>query len=160
MKLVGSFMQFAQRVMGAVKKGRLPGMDSKRLEHLLTRTGKRNLILAKGLLSALYAGGASRTDIENLAGILEKASQRIADEKQPFGNTEKKELEAIFSRAYLSKKTAHRFAAHIDELLADEIDEVIRGRKSIVIPTKTEEKNLGIPVKKTIDVENRKNKIS
>lgn len=136
MKLIGSFFQFARRVLKAARAGKLPKVDLKKLEHLLTRTGKRNLVLAKGLLSALNAGGAKKEDIKQLAKLLEKATTRIAQEKEPFTTKEKKELENIFARAYLSKKAAHWFTSQVDEFLAEEIDEFITGKRMLTVPTK------------------------
>jgi hypothetical protein len=39
------------------------GQDSKKLDNLLTRTGRRNTVLAKGILTALSAGGAGEADV-------------------------------------------------------------------------------------------------
>ena len=142
MRLIGSFFDFANRVLGAAKTGRLPSNDQKKLERLLTRTGKRNLILAKGLLSALTVGGATREDTQRLAKLLEKASERITQDREPFNASDKKDLESIFLSAYLSRKAAHWFASQMDELLAEEIDEFISGKRMMTIPTK---KTLGMP---------------
>ena len=136
MKLIGSFFRFAERVLNATKQAKLSGNDQKKLERLLTRTGKRNLILAKGLLSALNVGGAKQDDIDTLANLLEKASQRMNQDKDPFMPNEKKQLEDVFVRSYISRKAAHWFAGQMDELLAEEIDEFISGRRMMTIPAK------------------------
>lgn len=136
MKLIGSFFDFAQRVVQTAKAGKLPPADVKKLERLLKRTGTRNLVLAKGLLSALSAGGAKAQDITALTQLLERAGERIVTDKPPFTSSEKKELEAIFTRAYLSKKAAYWFAQQMDELLAEEIDEFITGRRMISVPSR------------------------
>lgn len=136
MRLIGSFFEFASRVMDAVKAGRLPKEDSKKLERLLTRTAKRNVVLAKGILSALNAGGAKKEDIKRFSILLEKANERIAGDKEPFTAKEKDEISDIFKRAYVSTKAAHWFASQIDELVATEIDEYIQGKRFLAIPTK------------------------
>ena len=120
------------------KKGGLVGTDQKRLGHLLERTGKRNLILAKGILSALDAGGAGRKDIERFGALLGKANQRILEDKQPFTEIERAELAAIFRRAYIPDGATARFTKNIDELLAEQISESIRERPeiSVTIPKK------------------------
>lgn len=136
MKLIGSFSEFARRVISVAKLGRLPRTDVKKLERLLDRTAKRNTILAKGILSALSAGGASEKDISKFSDLLEKANQRITEEKEPFADADKKEIAAIFKRAYISIKAAGWFASQLDELVAEEIEEFIKGKRSIVVPTK------------------------
>ena len=107
-----------------------------KLERLLDRTAKRNLILAKGILSALNAGGAKDVDIEKFSLLLEKANERINTGKEPFTNVDTQELANIFKRAYISTKAANWFATQMDELLAEEIDEFIKGKRSIGVPTK------------------------
>ncbi|MBS3067323.1 hypothetical protein J4450_01355 [Candidatus Micrarchaeota archaeon] len=136
MQLLGSFSEFTKRVVSAARLGRLPKHDIKKLERLLNRTGKRNTILAKGILSALSAGGASDQDINRFSDLLEKANHRITEDKEPFTEPEKKEIGELFKRAYVSIKAANWFASQIDELVAEEIEEFIKGKRSVVIPTK------------------------
>lgn len=127
----------------------MPFSDQQKLQRLLTLTGRRNLVLAKGLLSALDAGGASHADVQALAQLLEKANQRITDEKEPFTTGEKKQLEELFVRSYISPKTAHWFATQTDEFLLTEIDEFISGRRMMTVPAK---KTV------TMDIEKKKQK--
>ena len=136
MRLIGSFFEFASRVMDAAKSGRLPKDDSKKLERLLTRTAKRNTVLAKGILSALNVGGAKEADIKRFSELLEKANTRIMEDKDPFTEKEKNEISDIFRRSYISTKAAHWFASQIDELVATEIDEYIKGKRFLAIPSK------------------------
>jgi len=128
MDILSAFRRFAGRVIESSKKGGLVGADQKRLGNLLERTGKRNLILAKGILSALDAGGAGRKDIERFGALLGKANQRILDDKQPFTDFERSELAAIFRRAYIPDGATARFTKNIDELLAEQISESIKER--------------------------------
>lgn len=136
MRFIGSFYQFAQRVLGAAKAGKLPKNDASKLERLLDRTAKRNLVLAKGILSALSIGGAKDADIQKFSALLEKANERIAEDKDPFTYADKDEIKDIFKRAYLSAKTADWFASQMDELLAEEIEDFIKGRRAISTPSK------------------------
>ncbi|MDO8553527.1 MAG: hypothetical protein Q7S22_01865 [Candidatus Micrarchaeota archaeon] len=136
MQLIGSFFEFANRVMSAAKQGKLPKDDSKKLERLLTRTAKRNTVLAKGILTALNAGGAKADDIKRFSQLLEKANDRISQDKNPFTDKENTEISDIFKSAYISTKAAHWFASQIDELVAEEIDEYIKGRRFLAVPTK------------------------
>lgn len=144
MKFIGSFFRFARRVLEAAKKGGLPKTDLKKLDNLLTRTGKRNTVLAKGILSALSAGGASDKDVERFGKLLQKAETRITENKEPFTSADREELSNIFQRAYLSRKVARWFSAQIDELLAEEINEFISGSRRVEI---------GVPKKKTVSFE-------
>lgn len=144
MKFIGGFFQFARRVIEAAKKGGLPAPDIKKLDNLLTRTGKRNTILAKGILTALNAGGASDRDVARFGELLQSAESRIAQDTEPFSPEERKELSDIFSRAYISAKTARWFSAQVDELLAEEIGEFITGSRRVEI---------GVPSKKTVKFE-------
>ena len=141
MKLVGGFYQFAQRVLEAVKKGGLGSQDSKKLDNLLTRTGTRNSILAKGILTAMSAGGASEKDVARFGELLHVAEQKIEQDKEPFSKAEKDEIQDIFKRAYVSDKAARWFSAQVDELLAEEINEFISGSRRM---------DLGVPAKKTV----------
>jgi hypothetical protein len=150
MKLLGAFRDFAKRVLDAVRKGGLPKVDQIKLDHLLTRAGKRNLVLAKAILVALDAGGSSKKDIRRFGELLEHANRRILEDKRPFTKKEEAELAGIFRRASLSEKTRHRFTGNLDELLASQINESIKGRRKVVV---------GIPKKKkTIKINPREKK--
>ena len=149
MKFIGGFFQFARRVLDAAKKGGLAAVDLKKLDNLLTRTGKRNTVLAKGILSALDAGGASEKDVQRFGELLKKAEARIAQDKEPFTEKDSKEINDIFRRAYLSAKTAKWFSAQVDELLAEEIKEFIEGTRRV---------EMGVPKKKTVAFEAKEKK--
>ena len=144
MKFIGGFFQFARRVLDAAKAGGLPQADLKKLDNLLTRTGKRNTVLAKGILTSLSAGGASDADIDRFSDLLQNAESRISEAKEPFTKAEKDEMLGIFKRAYVSSKTARWFSAQVDELLAEEINEFISGSRRVEI---------GVPAKKTVRFE-------
>lgn len=144
MKLVGGFFQFAQRVIDAARKGGLDVRDVKKLDNLLARTGKRNTILAKGILTALSAGGAREADVSRLGELLRAAEGRISADKEPFMASEKQEMQEIFKRAYISAKTARWFSAQVDELLAGEINEFISGSRRVEI---------GVPARKSVRFE-------
>lgn len=144
MRFIGSFFEFARRVLDSAKRGGLPAKDLKKLDNLLTRTGKRNTVLAKGILTALSAGGAGEKDIQRFGELLIKAEERIVENKPPFTSAEHKEISGIFQRAYISTKTAKWFSAQVDELVAEEINEFISGSRRIEI---------GVPAKKTLRLE-------
>ena len=144
MRFVGSFFEFSKKVLGAAKKGGLQPNELKKLDNLLTRTGKRNTVLAKGILTALSAGGASEADVSRFSGLLLKAEERVMDDKKPFTDAERKELSDIFKRAYVSARTAQWFSAQVDELLAEEINEFISGSRRI---------DIGVPAKKSVRFE-------
>jgi len=149
MKYIGAFFEFSRRVLDAAKKGGLPPRDFKMLDNLLTRTGKRNTVMAKGILSSLSVGGASEQDIARFGELLKNAEDRINLGKEPFSPYERKELSAIFKRAYLSSKTSAFFAAQMDELVAEQINEFISGTKRVEI---------GVPAKKTVRFEKSETK--
>jgi hypothetical protein len=140
MVLGETFRGFAERVLGAVRKGGLVKNDASMLNHLLKRTEKRNIILAKGILSAMDAGGASKTDVKRFGELLDKANNRIIENKDPFTGVEQNELASIFRRAYVSKKTSGWFTNNLDELLAQELSRNILGKEksTLGIPRKTE----------------------
>jgi len=147
MRLIGAFVEFARRVLSAAKKGGLGARDLLKLDNLLIRTGKRNTILAKGILSALSAGGASDSDIQRFGKLLEKANGRIIEDKDPFTPRERAEMNELFRRAYVSQKTARWFSSQLDELVAEEIGEYIAGRRRIDIG--------GVPRRKTVSFESQ-----
>jgi len=140
MRLKG-FIEFAKKVLGAAKKGGLRGPDLKKLEHLLRRTGRRNRVLAQGILTALNAGGSSKEDIEGFSRLLEDANERILADKPPFTPKQEQELNEIFKKAFISRKTAKWFSMQLDELVAEEINEFITGGKEIMA---------GVPERKTL----------
>jgi hypothetical protein len=144
MRFVGSFFEFSKKVLDAAKKGGLPLRELKKLDNLLTRTGKRNTVLAKGILTALSAGGAGDRDVARFSGLLIKAEERVMAEKKPFTDQERRELSEIFKRAYVSTRTAQWFSAQVDELLAEEINEFISGSRRI---------DIGVPAKKSVRFE-------
>lgn len=133
-----SFEAFTRRVLNAVRLGRLPEADTKKLERLLTRTKKKNLILARGILSALRVHGASEEDIKRFGLILEKASYRIEHNKEPFSKDEEKDLLEIFTKYQLSTGAAKKFSFQVDELLTQEIRNAMQKRKFAedIVPSK------------------------
>ena len=137
MAIGDAFRGFAEHVLAAVKKGGLASIEQKKLDHLLSRTGKRNLVLARGILTALDAGGATKTDIKRFGEMLEAANSRIIDEEPPFTDKERSELAQMFRRAYVPRKTSGWFSSHLDELLAQEINDSLRERTGV--PKKTAE---------------------
>jgi len=149
MKFLGPFQAFAERVLDAVSKGGLSGPERVKLNHLLERTGKRNVILAKGILTALDAGGADKKTIERFGQMLDAANQRIMSDKPPFTKKDEAELAAIFRSASISGKTTKRFTRNIDELLAEQINESIRGRHRV---------SIGLLKKKAVQFEEREKK--
>jgi len=144
MRFIGAFFEFSRRVLDAAKLGGLPQKDIKKLDNLLTRTGKRNAVLAKGILTALNAGGASEKDVSRFGELLVKAEERVLEDKEPFNEADRKEVSDIFKRAYISSKTAKWFSGQVDELLAEEISEFITGSRRVEI---------GVPSKKTVRFE-------
>jgi hypothetical protein len=148
MRFIGGFFKFARRVMDTAKKGGLSVADLKKLDNLLIRTGKRNTVLAKGILSALTAGGSSDADVERFGNLLKNAEDKISNEQEPFTNSERTELSEIFDRAYISSKTTRWFSLQMDELLAEEIKEFIDGTRRV---------DMGVPTKKTVKFEENQN---
>ncbi len=124
--------EFSKKVLAAVK-GRLTTKEVGVLKRLFSRVKKRNTILAAGLLSALKAGGASKTDIDRLSKILERANERILDGKKPFTAAEKKELAVVFERANMPLKAGAKFKHNVesdsDDLLISQIAESIHRQK-------------------------------
>jgi hypothetical protein len=118
------FSGFSAKVLAAVK-GKLSQKEAGTLSRLLDRTKKRNTVLAAGLLSALKVGGAGKTDITRLAGVLENAHARIIEGKEPFTKSDERLLEHIFSEARMplsaEKKLKHNVQNDRDDLLAGEI---------------------------------------
>lgn len=121
MNLKDSFKAFANRVMHALRMGKLPEKDVKTLKRLLLKIEKKNLILSRALLSTFAAGGQSEQDVKRFAHLLDLANRRVEEDKEPFSGEEKKELEELFRRHSLSAKAARKFAFGIDELLAMEL---------------------------------------
>lgn len=137
MNVKDSFGAFANRVMHALRMGRLPEHDVKTVERLLIKTEKKNLILSRALLATLAGGEQSEADVKRFAHLLDMANRHIAEEKAPFSIVEKQEIEDIFKRHSLSAKAARKFAVGIDELLAMELKTQME--KESVVPRKQEQ---------------------
>ena len=129
MEFFSSFTGFIKRVMQSVKKGGLGNDDTNLLNRLLQRTRKKNFILAKGILSALSVGGATKKDVESFGGLLEKAHNRIMKDREPFTKDDERKISEIFRKSLISEKAAKWFASNLDELVATEIEDFIRGRQ-------------------------------
>lgn len=118
------FGKFSEKVLGAVK-GRLSPKERDVLARLFSRTKKRNVVLAAGLLSALKVGGASKREIAEFAAILDKAHGRILEGKDPFTKKDGESVERIFRNANVpagaEKKLRHNVQMDKDDLLASEI---------------------------------------
>ncbi len=144
--VLSGFMEFAKRVIDAAKKGGLKGPDLSKLSRLLTKTGKRSRILAQGILTALSTGGASKGDTEKFSELLELANRRIEEGKTPFTPKQQEELNAIFRRTFISRKTAKWFSSQLDEFVAREINDFISGERKLMER---------VPEKKTVKFERR-----
>lgn len=132
MSLLKSFKGFISRVLNTVR-GKLSRADVLLLEHLLMRTRERNLVLARGLLSALKMQSPNKRDIQNLAQILDNANIRIIKKKDPFTENEKNVLSNIFARYGLSPKVADWITSQKDVFLYHEISK-LSNKKAIFVP--------------------------
>ena len=126
--VLGSFMRFAKNVVDAAKKGGLGKKDLQKLERLLTRDGKKNIVLAAGLVSALRTGATDK-EVKEVGSLFERASDRISKGKKPFTKNEEKTLRDILTGAGVSERTSRWISSNVDALLADEINEFIAGKK-------------------------------
>lgn len=120
MSILKAFSGFVGRVIKAAK-GRLSSSDMLLLKHLLNRTSERNLILSRGLLTALNIHSPKKRDIESLAKMLDNANLRILKNKKPFTAQEEKTLSKLFEKYGLSPKVAMWMTAQRDAFLYYEI---------------------------------------
>lgn len=156
----GSFLNFASRVLDAAKRGGLSNLELRKLENLLTKTGKRNTVLSKGILAALSEGGAGRKDIIRFGEILHLAEDRVQNgATKAFTASEQKELSDIFKRSYISAKTARWFSSQVDELIAEEINEFIEGSRGIDVAIPSRAKRNREIVEPEIPQERKKMKL-
>ncbi|MDD5022688.1 MAG: hypothetical protein PHU63_00800 [Candidatus ainarchaeum sp.] len=144
MSILKSFSGFANRIIKATEK-KISSADSLLLRHLLNRTSERNMILARGLMTAISMNSPRKLDIENVARILDNANIRILKNKEPFTDKEKKLLSKIFSRYGLSPKVADWITLQRDAFLYSQISHMAES-KSLGVPTikkirKNEEEN-------------------
>lgn len=118
------FGKFSEKVLGAVK-GKLSPKERDVLARLFSRTKKRNIVLAAGLLSTLKVGGASKREIAEFASVLDRAHGRILEGKEPFTKKDEEAVERIFRNANVpagaEKKLRHNVQMDKDDLLASEI---------------------------------------
>lgn len=141
---MSSFDSFVKRVLDSAKSGKLSKDDSSRLRRMLDNTKRRNIVLAKGILSALMAGRASDRDITSFARMLETANERIANDRKPFTKEDEKELNRLFKDAGVSEKAARWFALQMDEFLNSEIEEAVMAKKTVSF----QPKNIKVEFKK------------
>jgi hypothetical protein len=141
---MSSFDAFVKRVLDSSKVGKLGKDDASRLKRMLENTKRRNIVLAKGILSALMVGKASDRDITSFAKMLETANERIATDKKPFTKDDEKELNRLFKNAGVSEKAARWFALQMDEFLNSEIEEAVMAKKTVAF----QPKNIKVDFKK------------
>ncbi len=125
MSILKSFSDFSKRILKAVK-GKLTASDEMLLEHLLSKTNQRNIILSRGLLSAINTGSPKKEEIDSLAKILDNANMRIMDKKDPFSEKDKEQIAKIFSKCELSKKVAEWVSVQKDIFLYSEINNMAK----------------------------------
>jgi len=145
---MGFFDSFVKRVMEAAKLGRLDKTDVSKLKRMFDNTKKRNIVLAKGILSALKAGKTSDEDTRKFAKLLENANTRIENEKAPFSAADEKELRQIFTNAGISEKAARWFSLQMDEFLGTELEESVMDKKTIEYPKQKKTIKYEFPQKK------------
>ena len=133
MGLLESFKGFVSRIKEAVK-GKLSASDNLLLEHLLNRTNERNLILARGLLTALDIHSPKKSDIQLLARILDNANIRIIKNKKPFTREEENTISKIFLKYGLSQKVADWMSAQRDIFLYNQIS-IMANESTVKKPT-------------------------
>lgn len=137
MTVIESFASFVKRVERAVE-GKLNNQDKKLLDHLLTNTNKRNLILAKGLLSAFSLKSPNKKDVQLLAEVLDNANRRIIQgEKNAFTKEDQKRISEMFERKGFSKKVSDWLLTQQDIFLYNEVSEMAGESIGIKTPQKT-----------------------
>ncbi len=151
MRLAGSFFGFIDRVMKAVG-GRLSKDDTSKLNSVLTSVGTKNYIIAKGILSALSTSGVKKPQIDRFAKILEKAHERINEQRAPFSLQDKKDLREILHQASLSEKTVS-FIENLDVFALEQVKDLVSSKKTMT-------SDLPLPTRKTVTFEesSKKNK--
>lgn len=144
--MAGTFGLFVEKVLGAARKGGLNIKDVKKLERLFSNTGKRNMAMAQGLLTALNAGGAKKDDIKELAKLLENANTNIETGKKPFSKSDEDRISGVFKRAGLPEATRRWVVTQMDEFVSTEISETLAKREG--------------PKRVVFDIQDRKQKIT
>ncbi|MBN2478133.1 hypothetical protein JXB01_02465 [Candidatus Micrarchaeota archaeon] len=140
--MLESFKSFVGRVMDSVKT--LNPNDRKKLGNILKKEGSRNLVLAKGLLTALDTKSPSKNDIIILADLFDNANKKINDGKKPFTGEEKKKIASILRKYGMAPKVNEWVISQttdpvLYEALGDAANENI-GRKTLVVTKKLAEK--------------------
>ena len=136
---MGFFEDFAKRVLDSARFGKLGERDASSLKRLLDKTKKRNVILARGLLTALGTGKSPESDIKRFSLLLNTANDRISSGREPFSQSEQNELRDMFKRAGVPFKVARWLTVQRDEFLNSEVAELAIGKR--------EEKLLPVPRK-------------
>ncbi len=150
MTVIDSFSSFVRRVRKAVEGG-LGSRDRQLLDHLLVKTNKRNIILAKGLLSAFSLKSPNKKDVQILAEVLDNANRRIIQgEKEAFTKDDQKRIAEIFEKKGFSRKVSDWLLTQQDIFLYNEVSEMAGESIGLKTPQKT--------VKITFESEKKKEK--
>ncbi|GEM_PF-1969832 len=124
MTVIDSFSSFVRRVKKAVEGG-LNSRDKQLLDHLLININKRNLVLARGLLSAFNSKSPSRKEVQLLAGVLDDANRRIIQgEKEAFTKEDQKRISELFEKKGFSRKVSDWLLTQQDVFLYNEMSEM------------------------------------
>ncbi|MEM4366706.1 MAG: hypothetical protein QW035_01075 [Candidatus Anstonellales archaeon] len=124
MALLKGFSAFIESVMGAVK-GRLEPAEEQRLKRLLERIGRKNKVIASGLVRALKEGGASKEDLKKVLILLERADHRIMNDAEPFMANEEREFKEILEKATLPPNVFYKIKFGLDEMVKYEIVDLL-----------------------------------
>lgn len=142
MALLKGFSAFVSNVMEAVK-GRLERSDEQRLKRLLERIGKKNKVIASGLVRALKEGGASKEELKKVLILLERADHRIMNDAEPFMASEEREFKEILEKATLPPNVFYKIKFGLDEMVKYEIVDLL-AREISKTPLDIEEKVIGV----------------
>jgi len=167
MNILNLFSGFVKRVLKSTK-GKINGTDWKLLKHILNRNSERNLILARGLFSALNIHSPSKKDINTIRRILDNGNIRSFEGKEkPFTEKEKTVLSKIFKKYGLPQKVADWITVQKDSPLYSQMSYALninerrktknpKNRKDKKTKKTIVEKKVGKKVVKTIYIKNPK----
>lgn len=116
-----SFKKLRSNVIKALRSAGFSEGDIKRLERMMDKVDKRNIIFIQALLTLLNMAGIPPDDLKKLKMLLRTAYENIITDKKALSDEQAEELTDILLRNKLSLKTARKLLLDLekDDILAE-----------------------------------------
>jgi DNA-directed RNA polymerase specialized sigma54-like protein len=121
---VRSFKKLRADVINALRSAGFSEADIRRLERMMDKVDKRNIVFIQALLTLLNMAGIPSDDLEKLKVLLRTAYDNTLKDQRALSDEQAEELTDILVRNKLSMKTARKLLLDLetDDVLAERLD--------------------------------------